>query len=388
MFLRRPQSNSLRKIVFQVHLWLGVMVALYVAFIGLTGAALVFRPEMQKATFPQFFNVARKGEPDAQASFIIRELQNRYPGYQLLGIDYPTYRRGTYLSYLTKGSELRTVFSHPVSGLIMGEFPPSSWITVLQDLHFDLLGGETGRAVNGTAAFLLILMFATGLVVWWPGIDRWRQSLWVNPKAGWKRINWQLHSATGFWLFGLLMLWAVTGVQFAFREPFRRAVNAVSPLTVVQTPGSTPRPAGASGAADASILVAKSLALVPRAKMVRVVLPSNARGSVLVMMAYPHGYGDTSDQVYLYFDQYTGALLGRRRIATEKQSAGDLFLKWIGPLHVGSFGGASAIGMIVKVLWSALALGFPALAVSGALMWWNRVGRVWFQKAQLVERQS
>jgi uncharacterized iron-regulated membrane protein len=373
IFVRRPQSSRVRKALFQIHLWTGVTVALYVALIGLTGAALVFRPEMQSATFPQFFNISRNGAPDAASSVIIGELQKRYPGYQLLGIDYPTFRRGTYLSYLIKGSELLTVFSHPVSGLIIGELPKTSWITRLQDLHFELLGGVTGRLVNGVGALLLIAMFSTGAIVWWPGTSRWRQSLWVNFSSGWKRLNWDLHSVVGFWLFALLMLWAVTGVEFVFREPFRRTVNAISPLTVEKTPASLPggtRPGGTSGPRpDPSVLVAKARQLVPGAKMGRIVLPSSPGSPVLILMAFvTHGDFDTSDEVNLYFDQYTGALLERRDTGQQKQSAGDLFLKWIGPLHVGSFGG---IG--VKVLWSFLALSFPALAVTGLLMWWNRV---------------
>src|SRR5262249_39846058 len=152
---------------------------------------------------------------------------------------------------------LRTVFSHPVTGKIIGELPKNSWITILQDLHFDLLSGSTGRTVNGIGAFALVAMFLTGAVVWWPGIDRWRQSLLVNLRAGWKRVNWDLHSATGFWLLGLLMLWAVTGVEFAFRQPFRNVVNAVSPLTVVRPPQSTVRPERLASA-DATALVAKS----------------------------------------------------------------------------------------------------------------------------------
>src|SRR5678815_4737879 len=122
-FLQRPQSSVVRKALFQIHLWLGLVVVLYVLLIGVTGAALVFRPQFQKATFPEFFAVAREGQPDAPASTIIQQLLDHYPGYKLSGIDYPTHRRETYLAYLSKGDELRTVFSHPVTGEIIGELP-------------------------------------------------------------------------------------------------------------------------------------------------------------------------------------------------------------------------------------------------------------------------
>ena len=176
-FLRRPQSNFLRRAIFQIHLWVGIGVALYVVVIGLSGAALVFRPEFQALTFPEFFACEPAGSPFAEPDAVIRTLQARYPDATLLGIDYPTQRRGTFLAYLTRGRELLTVFSNSSTGEIIGEMPHRSWINVLQEIHFDLFAGTTGRFVNGVAAFLLIAMFATGLIVWWPGIDRWRQSL-------------------------------------------------------------------------------------------------------------------------------------------------------------------------------------------------------------------
>lgn len=370
-FLRRPQSNTLRKALFQVHLWTGVALALYVCVVGFTGAALVFRQEMQKATFPEFFHAPRGGQPDAEYPVVLAELRSRYPSARFVGLDYPTYRRDTYLSYLTHGNRLLTVFSHPTSAHVIGEMPERSWITWVQDLHFDLLAGRTGRVVNGIGALSLVLAFATGLIVWWPGIDRWRQSLTFDLRKPWKRVTWDLHSAAGFWLFALLMIWAVTGVQFAFRAQFRRAVNAVSPLTVFIPPTSRARPEGTPPIADTSSLIAKARELVPGARMGRIVQPSSEKAAVLILMAREtHGDFDTSDEVLLYFDQYTGELLLRREPALEGRTAGDMVMAWLGPIHLGSFGGIGT-----KILWSLLALSFPLLAATGTLMWWNRVVR-------------
>ena len=369
-FFRRPQSHPLRTFLFQIHLWAGLIFGVWVVVIGVTGAALVFRPEMQAATFPAFFDIGREDPTDASSDVIIGQLRARYPDAALAGIDYPTYRRDSYLAYLTQEGKLLTVLSHPVTGEILGELPARSWITQLQSLHFDLLAGSTGRTVNGIAAIALVLMFATGLVVWWPGLARWKRSLWVDVRSGWKRANWDLHGATGFWLFGLLMLWAVTGVEFAFPDHFRAAVNAVSPLTVIPTPTSVPQ-SEVLPAAGTSAVAARSRDLVPGAFLGRIVLPFSDEAALLVIMARErHGDFDTSDEVHLYFDQYTGELIEQRVPALQAASAGDLFLKWLGPLHVGSFG-----GLPVRTLWFFLALSFPLLAVTGAVMWWNRVVR-------------
>ncbi len=388
-FLRRPQSHPLRKAIFQIHLWAGITVAAYVLLIGVTGAALVFRPEMQKLTFPEFFAPVVTTSTYAPAGAIIGDFERAYPGYKLLGIDYPTHRRETFLAYLTKGEDLRTVFSNPQTGEVIGELPKTSWITRLQDLHFDLLGGSKGRTINGVGAGVITVLFLTGLVVWWPGIERWAKSLRVSFSSGWKRANWDLHSATGFWLFALLLLWSVSGVEFAFPQQFRQAVNAVSPLSIVRAPESQVPASPNSSAVNVSLLVDKALALVPGAKMGRIVLPSSPKASILILTAYnTHGDFDTSDETLLYFDQYTGNLINRRVPSAEKQSAGDAVMTWIGPLHVGSFGGEGAMGMTVKVLWSVLALSFPALAITGALMWWNRVGRTFVRSARDVPAET
>ena len=64
-FRDRPQTTLLRRALFQMHLWAGLAVAAYVCVIGTTGAALVFRPEMQKATFSRDFDVPRSAGSSA-----------------------------------------------------------------------------------------------------------------------------------------------------------------------------------------------------------------------------------------------------------------------------------------------------------------------------------
>jgi uncharacterized iron-regulated membrane protein len=360
----------MRRAFFVVHQWSGLLLALYVTVIGVTGSALVFRPEMQKAAFSRYFDVHRPvGTPDVEVGTLLARLLAAYPSYQLSGIDYPTARRGTYLSYLIKGAEFVPVFSDPVTGDVIGQLPRTSWISRLQDLHFDLLAGRRGRFVNGIGAFSLIVLFATGLVIWWPGVARWARALFVDVKRPWPRMIWELHGAVGIWLFALLMLWGVTGVEFAFPRGFRSAVNAVLPLTVTRTPESSAGAGASLGTDDLPTLIARAQSIVPGAKMGRIVMASTPKAAIQILLAYKdHGDLDTSDEVLLSFDRYSGALLERRDEARRVMTAGDSLMKWIGPLHLGSFGGTG-----VKVLWSALALSFPLLAVTGTIMWWRRV---------------
>ena len=71
-----------------------------------------------QATFTAIFDPARvPGAADASACTIVAKLQAAYPLYQLSGIDYPTARRGTYLSYLVKGNQLGPLHVGSFAGL-------------------------------------------------------------------------------------------------------------------------------------------------------------------------------------------------------------------------------------------------------------------------------
>jgi uncharacterized iron-regulated membrane protein len=68
----------------------------------------------------------------------------------------------------------------------------------------------------------------TGAVVWWPGVNRWRRSLYFKSRSGWRRLTWDLHSAMGAWLFPFIFMWAVTGFYLGAPESFTAFVDYIS----------------------------------------------------------------------------------------------------------------------------------------------------------------
>ena len=361
-----PQQTPLRRALFQVHLCAGVALALYLLVVGGTGAVLMFRPEMQTAAYPTFFEVERTGDI-APPGVIISAFETAYPDATLVGIDYPTARRGSMLAYLTVASGLITAFAHPESGEMLGELPAESWVSWLQQLHFNLLGGATGLTINGIGAIGLVLLCLTGPVIWWPGTGRWRQALSVDLGRSWKRVTWDLHGAAGAWTVVLLLMWAVTGAELAFPSPFRAAVSAWLPVASVGTPQSAT--SIVSAPPPLASLVARAQLATPGARLGRVVTPTAEQAPLQILMAYKdHGDADRSDEVTLYFDRYSGELLERREGSTV--APGDAVLTWMGRLHTGAFG-----GLPVRLAWFALGLALPLMAVSGLVMWWSRVVR-------------
>jgi uncharacterized iron-regulated membrane protein len=260
--------------------------------------------------------------------------------------------------------------------------PDRSLVRTVQELHFNLLAGRTGRIVNGIGAICLLTMSVTGLIIWWPGLGMWRRSMTVDFRRSWKRINWDLHGAVGFWSAAVLMMWAVTGIYFAFPATFKSAVNAVSPITVNRAPTSTRRASAGEAVPSWRALIGRAQQRMPGQFVARVVVPYNERAAFLVMFSpvSPTPLG-SAELAPVYLDQFSGAILSEPPHGG--RSLGDVVMAWVVPLHVGSFGGTG-----VRLLWLLLGLMPPLLFTTGLVMWWTRVLRPRWLRAMSLRASS
>src|SRR5207302_5474159 len=69
-WVRHPQQVWARKALFQIHLWTGIGACLYVFLISVTGSAVVFRIELDRALAPTKYVAAAPpalAEPELRA---------------------------------------------------------------------------------------------------------------------------------------------------------------------------------------------------------------------------------------------------------------------------------------------------------------------------------
>jgi len=231
-FVRRPQSVWARKALFQIHLWVGIGAGLYILIISISGSAVVFRREIARALW-QRPAVVPSGPimTEEQLSAVVKKAYSRLT---VLGItiDDPNLAAVVVMARSSRPGERRRerVFD-PYTGKDLGEVSPNepdllSWLV---SLHDDLLADRTGRAVNGVGAILLTVLCVTGLVIWWPGSSKWWRGLTIQRGTSWIRFNWDLHSAVGFWMLLLVLMWAVTGSYLSFPNMWVAVLDAIRP---------------------------------------------------------------------------------------------------------------------------------------------------------------
>ena len=226
-WLRQPQRVWLRRALFQIHLWTGIGLGLYEVMLSLTGSALVYRTELDA-----YFRTPRPAfQRDAvrvPTEKIRAEAQRLYPGWVVVTVGERISRRNPTIQVdLQRGAETRQRLFDPYTGADLGDATtPGEWFVLwMTRLHDELLFEREGRYINGYLSAVFSVTVLTGLVIWWPGLSRWKRSLGVKWSAGWRRFNWDLHSALGFWLFLFVLMWGISGFYLGVPEPFTDLVD-------------------------------------------------------------------------------------------------------------------------------------------------------------------
>jgi len=318
-WLRRPKSLWLRKALFQIHLWTGIALGLYIFVISVSGSAIVFRNELYNSLWPGPRIVAI-GTHKLTHDELRDAARRAYPQYRVSWIwDAKQPNEAVEIWMDRKGSKKQRLFD-PYTGRDLGESRPYSiqLLAWLLDLHVNLLSGKTGRLINGVGAVFVLALSLTGVVLWWPGIRTWRRGLTIRRASNWKLFNWQLHNVIGLWTLPFVFMFGVVGVYAGFPGPFQVFVNRIAPLDVYR-----PIP-------EAS--------LVPNIPAIPVATSTVSAPTVRPPRFRP------------------------------KFSTGDKIIRWFSYLHFGNFGGWTS-----KALWVIIGLVPAFLFVTGVLMWWNRV---------------
>ena len=233
-FYRQPQKVWVRRAMFQIHLWTGIAIGVYLTVVCLTGSVLVFRRELMRA-YANRPQVALQADRKALTEPELRAAAARaFPGVEVEKVwrgRRPNTAVDIWMHYpATSTTKIAHLFD-PYTGADLGETRPRA-VRIIDwtvSLHDDLLGGMNGRLVNGVGAILLTLLCITGAIIWWQGSTKWWRGLGVQWRSGWQRVNWDLHSAIGFWAFIAVLVWAVSGIYLVFPHPFGWLVDVLEP---------------------------------------------------------------------------------------------------------------------------------------------------------------
>lgn len=248
----RDARVALHRLFWRVHFWAGMITAPLVLFAALTGLLYVFTPQIEARVHARLDRVpvrpvvrpldeqvaaAAAALPDAIVRSVVpgdapgdtTQVLFARPrvgqGEHALHAAAPVHLRG-----LPQG---RIVYVDPYSAEVVGSLAETArFKTWARALHSSMLQGESWRWPIELAASWMLLMFATGITMWWPrssaqGGPGWRA---LVPRFSGGRANWRdLHTSVGVLMSTLLVVVLVTGLTWSRHagDNFRAAQQAL-----------------------------------------------------------------------------------------------------------------------------------------------------------------
>jgi uncharacterized iron-regulated membrane protein len=397
--LHTPRQTFLRRAMFQIHLWCGVIIGLYVALIGLTGSALIFRPEIESALRPHLYVLQASAAPTTHATLdqMLATAAKALPNWQPMGFDQlpasptaaPTQPVLLYLSarpghtaiapHSFTPDQLLAYFD-PRTGTLLGSRSRYAGVLGLaENFHYYLLVGQRGYIVNGVLAIAFLGIALTGWILWWPGIRRIIGALKIHGifhsryhhgHRNWKRLNWDLHSTGGFWSNPALILVIVTGIFFVFSQPMLRVyafVTHTDPSIIRQwysDPAVVPAPPGARPLSEQAAWQA-TIAAIPAHTHIGYFPLVAATGAPIEAVAYYDHTAPYAQPVRIFLNPFSGQPM--QRIDSRTLPLALRAVLYVYALHFGTFAGLTS-----RILWFLLGLLPAVLLVTGLIMWWNR----------------
>ncbi len=360
------RPNSFRRNLQTVHLWVGLILAIPIVIIGVTGSVLLLERELLVLEIPAATATGMR-QPLAR---IIEAAKPAVP--EGMGMSRIDLREGAPVAvhFSTSGRPQRTVavYVDPVSLEVLGPPNPVGRIPLMrsfQRVHEYLwMPGFIGLRFVGYMGIAMTFMGISGLILWWPRSGSWRNALLMRRGARGLRLYLDLHHVAGFWGSAVLLIVSISGLYLTFPETYSAVISAMVPPAVSSSAEPDPGLIKMAGPIDPDGAIAIANSLVPNAKAVAVDLPRRDGEPVVVTLEAP-GLRPTIPPILVTLDPKTAEIgfIDDPR----KYGLRDKLLNWSYAIHF-----AVGLPWIWKALVFLSGLLPLLLAITGTSIWWLR----------------
>jgi len=374
--------------VWRWHFYAGVLVMPFLMLLTLTGGLYLFKDEIDQAVYRAMIQVpasAQTADPDQWLAAAAVAGQGRAANVLVpvrsdqavrVRVDRPDGSR-------------RTVFVDPHTARVTGVTAYGGVTETIKTLHsLSLVGGPVGKALNilvEIVAGWAVILCATGLYLWWP---RRREGavLRLKERDAGRRPFWRdLHAVTGFYVGGVIIFLAVTGMPWSavwgdqFMGVMRSTGLGRPPAPAAASPWSHAKPhdapAGVGWTLDKAVLPAPAHGhAAPR--LSRVLQTTREQGlprpftvsipqSSDLAWTVARQTRQAQDARSLYVDGATGAV--KADLRWEQFGVMAKGFEWGIAVHQGM-----QYGWLNRILMLVGCIAVWVLAISGLVMWWKR----------------
>ncbi|GAB2952389.1 PepSY-associated TM helix domain-containing protein [Hymenobacter coalescens] len=351
---------NLKRRLFTLHSWLGLLCGAFILVFFLTGALMVFREELNQRLHPELFRVPRVSGSHAGYDRLYRQAKAAQPTAQFYSFRrLPQAADESLEIRIYEGTEPGRLFVDPYSGRVLGK-AFASFTDQLIILHSTFFLKELGKLLAGLFALALLGSVLTGFVVYRRHVldalvfrtaIRWRN---------WRTASSGLHRVLGSWALLFNVVLAGSGLWMTY--------DAFDLNKLLQGEGEPKAKVLPEVVANLDALIAEAARQEPGLQLTRVNFPRKPDAPITVLGRAPGSnwlWGSTASK--FEFANAPGPPQLKKAFREQDLGPAERFDFALRTLHYGQYG-----GLAVKLLYSLLALSSAVLTVTGYLLWWRR----------------
>lgn len=368
-----------------LHRWVGLVMTLFLVVAGLTGSLIAFYGEIDGLLVPQAHPRVEARDTPMLDAVTLREIARTARPDMHIGDAIAPWKADEALSvYMYRpGTEVEgEMLLDPYTGQILHQRTTETASTIehvmpfIYRLHYSLALGEIGTLAFGIVALLWTLDCFLGAYLTFPRgrpfLQKWKPAWGIKTK----RLNYDLHRASGLWTWAMLFVFAWSSVAFNLNsvyEPVTRAVLGYAEhpqLPAREFDQPEPGLGWRAGYRRGQALMREAAATHGITGYREDALRYDAhRAEFAYWVATKFRGGEAYDWFGVIFDANSGELL---RIDGENtgpgnERAGDFVTRWLLDLHM-----ARVWGLPFRIFVCAMGLVVTALSVTGVIIWWRK----------------
>ncbi|SMC71956.1 PepSY-associated TM helix domain-containing protein [Pedobacter africanus] len=376
-------KSRAKKVAGILHLWFGLASGIVVMLLGITGCLFVFQKEISDVVYRDQLFVKPPANaitlPVSQLKEIAQKALNCNNVYVTTytnpenAWEFMYYKAGdkNALTFFGAVAAYKSAFINPYTGQLTGIMDyEKNFFVIVKYLHWSLLlNDKYGQPVVGYSTLIFVVMLITGLILWWPKNlkkSNFNKSFKINWKARFKRLNYDLHNVPGFYALLITLVLALTGMVWAMKW-FQTIVYVVASQSITPPKPNTLVSDSTAAALKDPLSIAFETARkqFPDARRITLSAPDEGDKTGLISASGYRGKEDYYDADVIYFDQFTGAALGRENF--KDKNNGEKIITMNYDIHVGVI-----LGLPGKILAFFSSFVAASLPFTGFIIWLGR----------------
>ena len=371
-------GHKVKAALLQIHSVAGLVLALLLALIALTGAIMSFEDEIVDQLNAGIMQVAPRQTPVLMPDDLIARVKAAQDVGKVSAVTLssdPAAAVHVRFARDEQGSRPGSLYVDPHDARVLGSPRGEAFFATVRKLHrWLLIPGDAkgwGRPITGTIALGLIVMLVSGLVLRWPRRAS-SVKMWLKPNLALsgRGLHRSLHAVIGTWVLPVYLAMTLTGLWFSF-EWYKDGVTwllARPHVTVAKMPAKSPRAADRPGTAQ-PIGFDRAWTTFQREEGGRfsralLTLPAGS-GTVIRIRSWGNDRTLETTRDEFRIDAVTGQMVSAERY--DDKTFGEKIIAAIYDIHRGAI-----LGWPGKLAFMMAAILMPLFSVTGILLYLSR----------------